>query len=393
MDSMAASENESKLQVRFISKIADTDLEIPDSAFAVPDRLTRQGLAEVINGMLELDPEQPFDFLINNEFLRCSLASFVKTRHLSTELTLKIDVVRPFNAPKPQPSPAMDDWVGCVSPAMCGPLLGVGLYNNSVCVCDHDLSTASPVTAEEITICGTDHEAPVKGVDIVACADHGADGGTDSRFLIVSASQDCTLRCWLRTELGESFCLGVCDGHTDSVDCVRICRSDWVQDPAGCSARFVSGSWDKTIKLWHASVPNDKKYSPLATRELLPMASMEGHKQSVSCLCWPNAETVYSGSLDHTIRIWDMERASESRTIYGSKRALTCIDFSARAGRIVTGHSDHRLRLWDPRAAETTLRNQLVGTGAPSVLCMCVVCGETPNIVGHPCQSAGRCSA
>ena len=91
-----------KLQVRFVAKLPDGDeLDIPSNAFAVPDRLTRKGLAEVVNGMLDLDDPQPFDFLVNGEFLRCSLASFVKSRHLSTELTIKIEVVRVTSGSKP----------------------------------------------------------------------------------------------------------------------------------------------------------------------------------------------------------------------------------------------------------------------------------------------------
>ena len=69
------------VSVRFVSRLPEP-VDIPESAFAVPEGLTRKGLAEVINGLLQLDPPQPFDFLINEEFLRSSLATFLKNRHV-----------------------------------------------------------------------------------------------------------------------------------------------------------------------------------------------------------------------------------------------------------------------------------------------------------------------
>ena len=35
-------------------------------------------------------------------------------------------------------TPELPDWVGCVSSAMCGNVIATGLYNNSVCVYDHE---------------------------------------------------------------------------------------------------------------------------------------------------------------------------------------------------------------------------------------------------------------
>ena len=78
---MAAEGDVSTISVRFVSRLPEP-VELPESAFAVPETLTRKGLAEVINGLLQLDPPQPFDFLINEDFLRCSLATFLKNRHV-----------------------------------------------------------------------------------------------------------------------------------------------------------------------------------------------------------------------------------------------------------------------------------------------------------------------
>ena len=83
---MAAEGDASTISVRFVSRLPEP-VELPESAFAVPETLTRKGLAEVINGLLQLDPPQPFDFLINEDFLRCSLATFLKNRHVRASKT------------------------------------------------------------------------------------------------------------------------------------------------------------------------------------------------------------------------------------------------------------------------------------------------------------------
>ena len=81
-----ANGQETKVQVRFAAKTGGqdaVDISVPGTAFAVPERLTRKGLGEVINGLLSLDPPQKFDFLINGELLRSSLATFLTNRNVS----------------------------------------------------------------------------------------------------------------------------------------------------------------------------------------------------------------------------------------------------------------------------------------------------------------------
>ena len=93
--------DEAKVQVRFTSKL----VSVPDNVFAVPDRLTRAGLAEVVHGLLleqhsddDDDDDDSgaggdssavrFDFLISGELLRSSLATFLSNRHVRTSRLL-----------------------------------------------------------------------------------------------------------------------------------------------------------------------------------------------------------------------------------------------------------------------------------------------------------------
>jgi hypothetical protein len=187
MSGMDVDEDEAKVQVRFFARagggIESVQVSIPDTAFAVPSRLTRKGLAEVINGLLELDPPQRFDFLINGDLLRSSLETFLANRHLSTELTIKIEVIKPVARPSPAPTPELEDWVGCISPAAADGLLASGLYNGSVCITalppaetQGGAAIAHSCAAAEAVVSPPAHEAPIKGVDLAAHGDNQVTG-------------------------------------------------------------------------------------------------------------------------------------------------------------------------------------------------------------------------
>ena len=60
--------------VRFVCKTQDPELEVPDTALEVPQHLARFGLSEVVNALLGITDPVPFDFLVNDVFLRTSLA-------------------------------------------------------------------------------------------------------------------------------------------------------------------------------------------------------------------------------------------------------------------------------------------------------------------------------
>ena len=68
-------------------------------------------------------------------------------------------------------------------------------------------------------------------------------------------------------------------GHTDIVCCLTIHEN-----------KLVSGSRDKTIRIW-----NTETYELIAT--------LRGHTDNVSCLTL-HENKLYSGSKDKTIRVW-----------------------------------------------------------------------------------------
>ena len=76
----------SEYQVIFVTNSCDP---VPETQFSVPGNLSRFGLSEIVNHLLNAEKADdakkhiPFDFLINGEFLRTSLYKFLKRRSIS----------------------------------------------------------------------------------------------------------------------------------------------------------------------------------------------------------------------------------------------------------------------------------------------------------------------
>ena len=80
--------------------------------------------------------------------------------------------------------------------------------------------------------------------------------------------------------------------------------------------------------------------------------TLEGHKSWVETLSFsPDGNTLVSGSLDSTIRLWDANSGKHKHIIEGHTRRFTAIDFSPD-GSILAGGGSRDIRLWDIKTGE-----------------------------------------
>lgn len=84
-------------------------------------------------------------------------------------------------------------------------------------------------------------------------------------------------------------------GHTDTVNAVKFFPTQ-----EAFSQIILSGSVDKTVRVWQAKTPSPTGFDLAAT--------LDGHESSVNCLAVIKGSNVFaSGSADATIRIWRIE--------------------------------------------------------------------------------------
>ncbi|KIM19886.1 hypothetical protein M408DRAFT_172127 [Serendipita vermifera MAFF 305830] len=122
-------------------------------------------------------------------------------------------------------------------------------------------------------------------------------------------------------------------GHSDLVDCVAF-------SPDG--RRVVSGSWDRTIRIWDAETGD------------LVIQPLQGHEFSVNFIAVsPDGRRVVSGSADMTIRIWDAETGDlVIQPLRGHDSGVNSVAFSPNGRRIVSGSHDKTVRIWDSETGD-----------------------------------------
>ncbi|GHO82248.1 Hsp70 family protein [Dictyobacter formicarum] len=139
---------------------------------------------------------------------------------------------------------------------------------------------------------------------------------------LVSGSLDKTIKVW---NLATGQLLHILTGHTGIVSSAAI-------SPDG--ETLVSGC-DEMIKVWR-----------LATGQLLHI--LTGHTRGVSGVAIsPDGETLVSGSDDKTIKVWNLATGQQLRTLTGHTRGVYSIAISPDGETLVSGSDDETIKVWD----------------------------------------------
>ncbi|CCA70377.1 hypothetical protein PIIN_04316 [Serendipita indica DSM 11827] len=163
---------------------------------------------------------------------------------------------------------------------------------------------------------------------------------------VISGSHDKTIRVWdvaTGQPLGEPL-----RGHEDSVLAVAFspdgsliasCSKDLtirLWNSATYGSQIVSGSDDKTIRLWDA-VTGQPLGEPL-----------QGHESEVYAVAFsPDGSQIVSGSTDRTIRLWDAATGEPlGQPFWGHNGWVSAVAFSPDGSRIVSGSNDKTICQW-----------------------------------------------
>ena len=97
---------------------------------------------------------------------------------------------------------------------------------------------------------------------------------------------------------------------------------------------LASGSLDKTIKLWNV----------VSGQEI---ATLKGHAHFVNSVAFtPDGRTLASGSSDRTIKLWNMASGQETLTLNGHSDFVYPVAFSPDSKTLASGSGAKTIRLW-----------------------------------------------
>ena len=163
----------------------------------------------------------------------------------------------------------------------------------------------------------TGHSAPITCIAVSPRED-----------LVISASQDNTLRIW---DIKNGECLAILKGHKKPVSCIDISPNQ----------RFmVSGSQDNSVRLWE-----------LETGRCIH--AMEGHDYWVEHVKFsPDGRRVISGSRDTNLRIWERKTGHRLYSLTNHTDMISVLKITPDGRHIISGSHDRSLRLWELESGE-----------------------------------------
>jgi WD40 repeat protein len=202
--------------------------------------------------------------------------------------------------------------------------------------------------------------------------------------LVATASKDTTLRIW---DVLTGHCIAVCEGHTEAVTSVswpvrpsnftRLTPSEGPgAAPAvlGSAGWILSGSKDRTLKLWQLSSllstlqsprpadwlsRTDKVFTSPAAKPRTAAAIVAHEKDVNAVAVAPHDRMAATGSQDKSIKLWSLPDLSLIATLRGHRRGVWSVAFSPTDQVLASASGDRTVRLWaaTPAAGFACLRS------------------------------------
>lgn len=147
---------------------------------------------------------------------------------------------------------------------------------------------------------------------------------TDNSFL-VSGSSDKTIKIWNLQNEQVAYDKTLI-GHTRDVTSVAISTDN---------ALIASGSHDKTVRLW------DRANGTL-------LHTFNGHRGKVAAVCIsPDCKKIISSSWDTTVRIWDIQSKNLLHELSRHTGKIHSLIISPDGNFIISAATDNTINIWD----------------------------------------------
>ena len=339
-------------QIRARFTTTHVQYKVPETAIAIPSKLGRYGMSEVINHLLELDPPVPFDFMIDDTLIRTSLRKFVAARQINTEKVVSIEFM-PVTSLGESEEVNCPAWIGALECPASGDHIFAGCY-------DGELRTID-VKSYDIISNVSAHDAPIRSISCWQDVNSGEN-------FVATGSKDQTVKVWGVNGDGSVSLITTGGSSIASVECVK----HWKHENMLLSADYSGNMFAYELNMEEHTLSEDSerrpskkaksrngKSYPSTPTEIGHKFSIRAHTQAVSGMdisC--DIGRVYTCSYDHSIKEWDMERQDCVASFVGSK-VCTSVHMKPESRLLASSHPDGRVRIWDSRSRQDAVCSQV----------------------------------
>jgi len=155
--------------------------------------------------------------------------------------------------------------------------------------------------------------------------------------LVVTASKDSTIRFW---DIVSGACINTFSRQLGEVTSVQISTD---------GSMLLSGSKDNSNRLWDV-------------RMLKPIRKYKGHsnttKSFIRCIFGAHQQTVFGGSEDGRVYMWDFESAALLNSCVGHEGVVYDVAWNSQQSLLATASDDNTARIWgfDPNLKKPGIR-------------------------------------
>ncbi|CAN8256072.1 unnamed protein product [Cochlearia groenlandica] len=156
---------------------------------------------------------------------------------------------------------------------------------------------------------------------------------SSGNVLIVTGSKDKTVRLWNAT---SKSCIGIGTGHNGDILAVAFAKKSF--------SFFVSGSGDRTLKVWSLDGIAEDSDEPI---NLKTRSVVAAHDKDINSVAVARNDTlVCTGSEDRTASIWRLPDLVHVVTLKGHKRRVFSVEFSTVDQCVMTASGDKTVKIW-----------------------------------------------
>ena len=128
---------------------------------------------------------------------------------------------------------------------------------------------------------------------------------------------------------------------------IALAQREWQDGDVG-HARDLLAACQGNLRGW--------EYDYLDTLFNKNQRTLRGHTDMVISVAFsPDGKRLVSGSLDKTVKVWDAQTGQETLTLKGHTGGVLSVAFSPDGKRLVSGSEDKTVKVWDAQTGQEIL--------------------------------------